>query len=80
MTTQEITMLFAWMSVINIAILFFTTIAIITMRGTIARVHGKLFNIDESDALREYFHYLAQYKVAVIVLNLVPYLALRIIF
>lgn len=80
MTTQEITMLFAWMTTINAGILLFSTIAIISMRRFIARVHGKMFNIDEKDALRAYFQYLGQYKIAVIVFNLAPYLALRVVF
>jgi hypothetical protein len=35
--------------------------------------------MDEKDLGRAYFQYLAQYKIAIIVLNIAPYLALRII-
>ena len=37
-----------------------------------------LFNLDESDISRAYFQYLAQYKIAIIVFNIVPYFALWI--
>lgn len=80
MTVQELTALFAWMSVVNIAILLFSTIAIVSIRGFITRIHASLFNIDEKDLGRAYFQYLGHYKIAVIILNIAPYLALRIIF
>ena len=46
---------------------------------TITRYHSALFGLDEKDLGRAYFQYLAQYKIAIIVLNIAPYLALRII-
>jgi hypothetical protein len=55
-----------------------STITLIAMRGTIAKIHSKLFGLDEKDLGRAHFQYLAQYKIAVIVLNIAPYLALKI--
>jgi hypothetical protein len=79
MTTETLTALLGWTSVINIALLMVTTISLISMRGFITKVHAKLFGMDEKDLGRAYFQYLAQYKIAIIVLNIAPYLALRII-
>ncbi len=79
MTTETLTALLGWTSVINIALLMVTTISLISMRGVITKVHAKLFGMDEKDLGRAYFQYLAQYKIAIIVLNIAPYLALRII-
>jgi len=67
---------FGWCSVINIGLLAFSTIMLIAMRDFSSRLHAKMFGLDESDALRAYFAYLANYKIAVIVLNIVPWLAL----
>jgi hypothetical protein len=79
MTTETLTALLGWTSVINIALLMVSTISLISMRGFITKVHAKLFGMDEKDLGRAYFQYLAQYKIAIIVLNIAPYLALRII-
>ena len=79
MTTETLIEFLAWSSVVNIAILAFSAIAVIMMRGAISRIHSNMFGLDEKDLGRAYFQYLAQYKIAVIVLNIAPYLALRII-
>jgi Family of unknown function (DUF6868) len=36
-----------------------------------------MFGLSEADLSRAYFQYLAQYKIAIFVLNLVPYVALE---
>ena len=43
------------------------------------RVHSKMFDLDPQKLPAMYFDYLGRFKVLVIVFNLVPYLALRII-
>ena len=78
MTTEALTELLGWASVINIAILIFSTVMLIAMRGFVTVIHSKLFGLDEKDLGRAYFQYLAQYKIAIIVLNIAPYLALKI--
>ena len=45
----------------------------------IKRLHGRMLGLSEDDLSRAYFQYLAQYKIAVFVFNLAPYLALRIV-
>jgi hypothetical protein len=79
MTLQSLTAFLGWVSVVNIAILLFTTLSLVAMRGTITKIHSRLFGLDEKDLGRAYFQYLAQYKIAIIVLNIAPYIALRII-
>ena len=78
MTLEALTTLLGWASVINIVILMITTISLVSMRSTITTIHARLFGMDEKDLGRAYFQYLAQYKIAIIVLNIAPYLALRI--
>jgi hypothetical protein len=79
MTTETLTQLLGWASVINIVLLLISTLAVVSMRETISKVHSRLFGLDEKDLGRAYFQYIAQYKIAIIVLNIAPYLALRII-
>ena len=78
MTVETLTELLGWASAINIAILIFSTLMLIVTRGSITKTHSKLFGIDEKDLGRAYFQYLGQYKIAIIVLNIAPYVALKI--
>ncbi len=78
MTIEALTELLGWTSVINITILLLSTLGLIAMRGTVTGIHSKLFGLDEKDLGRAYFQYLAQYKIAIIVLNIAPYIALKV--
>jgi len=78
MTTETLTEFLGWVSVINIAVLFISTILVIVMRGPISKIHSKIFGLDQKDLGRAYFQYLAQYKIAMIVLSIAPYIALKI--
>ncbi|WP_201265605.1 DUF6868 family protein [Mariprofundus sp. EBB-1] len=69
---------FGWCSVINIGVLGISAICIMLFRQPIARMHASMFSMAESDLSQAYFQYLAQFKIAVIVFNIVPYFALRI--
>ena len=77
-TIESMSEFLGWCSVINIGLLTFSAIFMVSLRSPISRIHAKMFNLDESDLSRAYFQYLAQYKIAIIVFNIVPYLALRI--
>lgn len=77
-TIDALTELLGWASAINIAVLLLSTLGVIAMRGAIARIHSKLFGLDEKVLGRAYFQYLAQYKIAIIVLNIAPYIALKV--
>ena len=79
MILENITAILGWTAVVNIAILMVTSISLVSMRGFITGVHSRMFGLDEKDLGRAYFQYLAQYKIAIIVLNIAPYIALRIV-
>ncbi len=78
MTIDALTELLGWASTINIVVLMLSTLGLVAMRGVISNIHSRLFGLDEKDLGRAYFQYLAQYKIAIIVLNIAPYLALKI--
>ena len=42
------------------------------------KVHGKMLHLGEEELSRQYVQYLSQYKIVILVFNLVPYLALMI--
>ena len=77
-TIETIREFLGWCSIINIVLFMFSAIFIIAIRKTAARFHGKMFNLDENYLSQAYFQYLGQYKIAIIVLNIVPYFALKV--
>ncbi|WP_319784107.1 DUF6868 family protein [Oceanisphaera sp. IT1-181] len=79
MTIELFTALLGWSLVINIIVLLFSTLMVVLMRETISSIHARLFSLNTQDLGRAYFQYLAQYKIAILVLNLAPYIALKII-
>lgn len=79
MTIDQLTAFFGWAAAINIGLLLLSTLALLALREPITRIHAHLFGLNEQDLGRAYFQYLAQYKIAIIVFTITPYLALRII-
>lgn len=75
---EAVTAFFGWTTVINFVLLVFSTIIVIAMRGSISRMHGKMFGLESADLSRAYFKYIAQYKIAIIVFSLTPYVALKL--
>ncbi|RLA78296.1 MAG: hypothetical protein DRG78_15495 [Epsilonproteobacteria bacterium] len=79
LTIEIITEFLGWCSVINIVILALSAIFIIVFNDTTIKIHSKLFNLDKIYLQQSYFKYLAQYKIIIIIFNIVPYFALKII-
>lgn len=79
MTLETLTVFFGWCSIINIAILLFTTFLLIGFKDIVTRIHSKIFRLQQHDLSLIYFTYLGHYKIAIFIFNLVPYLALKII-
>jgi len=67
-----------WCSVINLGLLLLTSLTIIIMRSWIVRIHASLTGVSQAELPRIYLEFLGNYKMLVIVFNLVPYIALRI--
>ncbi len=79
MTVDTLSTFFGWMSVLNIGLLLVAGLALMTMRSTVASIHGKLFDLDEASLNRAYFGWLARYKLFTLVFAVVPYVALQLI-
>ena len=78
-STETVTEFLGWCTVINFGLLLLATLVLTGMRGRIVQIHERMLGLNEEDLLRAYAQYLAQYKIAIIVLSLVPYIALKII-
>ncbi|RZO20905.1 MAG: hypothetical protein EVB05_08855 [Candidatus Thioglobus sp.] len=79
MTIELLTIFLGWTTVINILVLIFSALVLLTAREKISKLHARLFGVDQANISQLYFQYLAQYKIAIIVFNIAPYLALRIL-
>jgi len=77
-TLAQLSEFFGWAALLNIGILSFFSILLITMKSKIASIHSKMFAISEQEISVCYFNYLANYKVLTTVFTITPYLALKI--
>jgi hypothetical protein len=79
MTLETIRSVFGWCALINLALLLLWFLYFAMARDWLYRVHSRWFDIpaDRFDAI----HYaaMAGFKLGIILLNLVPYFALRIV-
>ena len=73
----ELTAFLGWCTLINIGLYAFTSIVLLGFREPIKKLHASLTGVPIERLNGLYFSYLANYKIALIVFNLVPYLALR---
>ena len=78
-STQIIREILGWSTLLNIGVLLFSSLTLVIAGPPIKRIHAQMFGLSEDDLSRAYFQYLAQYKIAILVFNLIPYLALRIV-
>jgi hypothetical protein len=69
----------AWCSVINIGILTAWFLVFALMRDWVFRIHSRWFTITQADFDIIHYATMARFKVIVLVVNVVPYLALRIV-
>ncbi len=79
MTIDKLTELLMWCSIINIAILLIWWVFICFARDMIHRVHGRWFRLSPQEFDAIHYKVMAQYKMAFIILNVVPYIALKFI-
>lgn len=68
----------AWCTVINYIILIIWFLAIVFARVPISRLHGRFFDlpVDKFNSIN--YLGISFYKIGILLFNLVPYLALRI--
>jgi Zn-dependent protease len=78
--TVLVSEVFGWMSLINIGLLSLATLALMWMGERVTSVHGRLFGIPAQQLKTMYMNYLAHYKLLIFIFNLVPYIALKILF
>lgn len=78
MNIETIRDFLGWCTLINFGVLLLMTTSLMLLRPMISRLHARMFGFNESLLPLEFYRFIAYYKMAVIIFNLVPYLALRV--
>ncbi len=78
MSLKTLKTFFFWMTVINFLILMISTFGVVMLTQEMKVLHSKIFHISPDKLSQIYFEYLAWYKLLWLTLNLVPYVAMRI--
>jgi hypothetical protein len=79
MTVELIRDVLAWCSVINVGILLFWWLWFILGHDFIYRFHGKWFKLSVEKFDATHYALMGFFKLGIILFNIVPYLALRIV-
>ena len=78
MELSQIEVFLGWCTVINIGILLFSTIVLAVAKEPIAEIHSRIIRLSQKDLSNAYFQYLAIYKIGILLFNLTPYIALKL--
>jgi hypothetical protein len=78
MDINQITTFLGWCTAINMCALVFAAVFIIIFKDFAINVHSKLTGVSTLKLPELYFSYLANYKIGVLIFNLVPYIALKL--
>ncbi len=75
---QTLATFFGWCTVINFGLLLFAGLAWILLKEVVAGFAGALFDVTEAEMKTTFLRVLMQYRAAIVLLNLVPYVSLSI--
>ena len=75
---ETLTTFFGWCTVLNFGLMAFGLIKLVLIQDWASGVHAKMFGLDKAPVRVAYFQYFVNYKIAIVVFNLAPYIALKI--
>jgi hypothetical protein len=79
MTVEIIRDVLAWCSVINVGILLFWWLWFMLGHDFMYRLHGKWFKLSVEKFDATHYSLMGFFKIGILLFNIVPYLALRIV-
>ena len=79
MTLELIRDALGWCTLINFGLLIFWFLMFMAVRDWIFSFHGKWFRLSAEEFDRVHYSGMAYFKLGIVLFNLVPYLALRIV-
>lgn len=78
MTLQQLTAFFGWGSIIGFGLLTASTVLIVALGNWASHLHAGLFDLGATRVRRQYFGYLALWKILILNFFVIPYFALRL--
>ena len=78
MTIEQLTSFFGWCAIVGFGIQIVSSLFLMFARGWVMGLHSKMAGVSESELPGMYMNYLGNLKIAVIVLSIVPWLALKL--
>lgn len=79
MDITQVTAVFGWMLVINLGFYALAAVFIIFAGDFAAKLEARITGVAAEKWPEIFMNYLGQYKIAILVFNLAPYLALRVV-
>ena len=80
MTIETLTTFFGWMTAINLFFFLVSVVMSMALREYGTQMHARMFGIEKARIAEIWYIYLGAFKIAFIMLNLVPFLALWLAF
>ncbi len=68
---------FGWCTALNVGLLLLAMLVFSVFRDIFATITAKMFGVTKEEAAVTFFRVFQQYRLAVVVLNVVPYIALK---
>ena len=75
---NELTTFFGWCTVINLVVYLFSAFFIIVFKRFTINLHSKIVGVEASELPNMYFTFLGNYKIGILLINLSPYIALKL--
>lgn len=74
---ETLTTFFGWCTVINLGIILMVVLFSSVAHEGVAKINAKIFGVTKEEANVTWFRVFQQYRLAFVVLNVVPYMALK---
>jgi len=78
MDVNQITFFFGYCTLINMGIYAFSALFITVFKRFTISIHSKLIGLDAAELPSLYFKFMGNFKIGIVVLNLTPYIALKL--
>lgn len=78
MNINEITTFLGWCTVINMCVIAFAAIFLLWFKSFAINIHSTLTGVNAAELPTLYFSYMANYKIGILIFNLVPYISLKL--
>ena len=79
MNLELLEQFFFWWMITNLGFYILTAIMVVAFPKWLAKVQARVLGIDETTARTAVYYFLAAFKLLIIVFNLGPWIALRVI-